>query len=341
MKRFFCILLGFIILSSGCQIFMSEKKTENETIYAMDTVMTLTAHGKNAHEALVLSKEKIKELDKLWNRKSTDSEIFRINSSESTAVSHDTLKIISEAINIMQLTGGAFDITIAPIMDLWGFYTKDFRVPEDSEISATLPMVNYKNVSTEKNYSIKTSKSTEIDLGGIAKGYLSDEIANIMKESGIKSGIVSLGGNVMALGTKPDGSLWRVAIKNPESEDSFSGVISVKNKAVVTSGGYQRFFESGGKTYHHIIDPKTGYPADNGLSSVTVISENGTLADGLSTALFVMGFEKSIDFWREHGDFEAVFIIGKDKIYITEGIQNYFESDYNYKVIRRTNKNGG
>ena len=141
---------------------------------------------------------------------------------------------------------------------------------------------------------VKLGKNMKIDLGGIAKGYTSSRVMQIFKDCGVTSGLVSLGGNVQALGTKTDGTDWQIAIENPDKSSDYIGVVSVKDKAVITSGGYERYFEKNGKTYHHILDPKTGYPAESGLKSVTIVSDNGTLADALSTSLFVMGKEDAL-----------------------------------------------
>ena len=163
----------------------------------------------------------------------------------------------------------------------------------------------------------------KIDLGGIAKGYTSSRIMDIFKENGITSGLVNLGGNVQALGTKTDGSNWRVAVQSPD-------------EAVITSGGYERYFEQDGVTYHHIIDPKTGYPAENGLVSVTIVSSDGTLADGLSTSLFIMGEEKAAEFWKAHSDeFEAILETDDGTIYVTEGLKDSFTTDLDMKVITK------
>lgn len=161
----------------------------------------------------------------------------------------------------------------------------------------------------------------QIDLGGIAKGFTSDHMMQVFADSGVTSGIISLGGNVQALGLKPDGSRWRVAVQDPKnSEDNFA-VIEIEDEAVITSGGYQRYFEQDGTTYHHIIDPRTGYPADSGIISSTIISHDGTLADGLSTSLFIMGVDDALDYWRAHSDeFDAILMDENGTVYVTDGI---------------------
>ena len=176
----------------------------------------------------------------------------------------------------------------------------------------------------------------QIDFGGIAKGYTSARIMDIFRACGIKSGLVNLGGNVQALGTKKDGSSWRVAVKDPQDTDQYLGVLSIQDKAVITSGGYERYFEQDGRTYHHIIDPKTGYPVENGLISVSIVTADGTLADGLSTSVFIMGKEAATEYWRNHSDeFDMILMTDDREIYVTEGIADSFESEMDTKIIEK------
>lgn len=304
---------------------------EDRTVYAMDTVMTLTVYGDNAAKALDAAEAEIYRLDALLNRGSKDSEIYKLNEARQLEVSDDVKSLISCALEVGDSVDGAFDITIADMMDLWGFYTKEFHVPTEDELSKTLAKTNYKDVVIDGN-KVSLQNEVKIDLGGIAKGYLSSRIMDIFKENEVTSAIVSLGGNVEALNTKPNGDSWKVAIQNP-NDDSFIGGVAIENKAVITSGGYQRYFEQDGKVYHHIIDPSTGYPADNNLKSVTIISEDGTKADALSTSLFVLGLDKAIEYYKEHDGFEAVFIDNENNIYATENAA--FESNLPFEIIKK------
>ena len=178
----------------------------------------------------------------------------------------------------------------------------------------------------------------ELDLGGIAKGYTSSAMMDCFRSNGVTSGMVSLGGNVQTIGAKPDGSLWKVAIQNPTAEEDadFLGILETKDCAVITSGGYERYFEENGVRYHHIMDPATGKPAESDLTSVTIVSENGTLADGLSTALFVMGLDKAIAYWQAHAsEFDAVLCTEDETLYVTEGIQDAFSANYPCEIIQQ------
>ena len=223
-------------------------------------------------------------------------------------------------------------------MEAWGFPTQNFQVPSQEALDQLLPLTDAGNISYDKatkkiSFGVEGMK---IDLGGIAKGYTSSRIMDIYKENGISSGLVNLGGNVQALGTKTDGTKWKIAVQSPDDGDDYLGILSIQDKAVITSGGYERYFEQDGVSYHHIIDPKTGYPAESGLVSVTIVSEDGTLADGLSTSLFVMGEEKTADFWRKHkDDFDAILMSDNGTLYVTEGLENDFSTERTVEIIRQ------
>lgn len=217
-------------------------------------------------------------------------------------------------------------------------YTQSIRRTATNDVTlkellklADVSKIDYDNKSREISFE---DAGMEIDLGGIAKGYTSSRIMDIFKEYDVDSGLVNLGGNVQTYRTKTDGSKWRVAVQSPEDESQYIGVVDVSDKAVITSGGYERYFEQDGKIYHHIIDPATGYPAESGLKSVTIVSDDGTLADGLSTSLFIMGKDKACEFWKAHSDeFDFVLLTDDDSMYISEGIADDYSSDYEYEVI--------
>lgn len=333
MRKISFYFIGFLLcfLVSGCSQ-NTNMQEYTKTIFAMDTVMDLKIYSDNGDNALEEAENEILRIEKLFDRGSKDSEIYKINQNKTAEVSADTAEVVSYAIAISQKTNGAFDITIAPIMDLWGFFGSAFKVPSDAELTSVLSDVGYENVQI-KGKQISISENTTIDIGGIGKGYASDKVTELLKNSGVKSAIISLGGNVYAIGKKPDNSLWTVGIANPKKPAQPIGKIQISDKAVVTSGGYQRYFEQDGITYHHIIDPKTGKSADNGLASVTIIADSGTNADGLSTSLFVMGLEKSIEFWRRYKNFDAIFVDSQGAIYITSGVNNAFESEYEYTIL--------
>lgn len=305
-------------------------RSVSKDIFAMDTYMNIKAYGKNSEEAVCQSVNEIKKFDNLFSVTDSGSDIYRINSSDSAEVSSDTLKILSESLKICESTGGNLDITIYPLVKLWGFTTGEYRIPENQEIQNCLKSVDYNNINISGN-SVSVPKNCEIDLGAVAKGYASDCIAEIFRENDIESGVINLGGNVYIYGSERE-----VAVKNPFSPDEITGTVEVSDKAVVTSGNYERYFTGdNGKDYCHIIDPKTGYPVDNGLVSVTVIGESGIYCDALSTALFVMGKDKSVEYWKEHQDFDMILIDSSQKIYVTENIN--FKTDSEIIKIEQEN----
>ncbi|MBR1865843.1 MAG: FAD:protein FMN transferase [Lachnospiraceae bacterium] len=317
-----------------------EKEAVSATrdVFAMDTYMTLTAYGVNAEEAVAQAEERIGQLDAMLSTGNAESEVSILNRDGSGNLSPDAFYLLEQSLDIYQRTGGVFNPAIYPLMEAWGFPTKEFKVPERETIEQCLSKLDVGQIvcdSSTGHVDFET-EGMKIDFGGIAKGYTSSQIIDIFKENGIESGIINLGGNVQTLGTKEDGSLWRVAIQNPDENMDYLGVLETSDRAVITSGGYERYFEEDGVIYHHILDPATGYPAENGLTSVTIVSDNGLLADGLSTSLFVMGLEKAETFWRDNsGEFDAILLTEDNELYVTEGIAESFSTSYDMHIIER------
>lgn len=329
------LFLLCIAMLTACQNSDKNKKVSKD-IFAMDTYMTVTAYGKNAENGVNKAVDEINRLETVLSAEKQESDIYKLNETGSGTLSTDTKDIVSKALEINKTTNGAFDISIYPLMVKWGFTTQKYNVPSKNEISKLLKNVDSsKIIFDEKSGSIKLKENMKIDLGGIAKGYTSSRVMQIFKECGVTSGLVSLGGNVQALGTKTDGTAWQIAIENPDKSSDYIGVVSVKDKAVITSGGYERYFEKNGKTYHHILDPETGYPAESGLKSVTIVSDDGTLADALSTSLFVMGKEKALNYWREHkNEFDTVLVEDNGNITITDGLKKVFRSNFKFDTVK-------
>lgn len=316
-----CILAALLLSGCGASGTASaEAEAQSRELYAMDTVMTLTAYGPQADTALNAAEAEIERLDTLWSISNDDGEIARLNVDKQATLSDDTITLLQRAKDISAATNGLFACTIEPIMEAWGFTSGSYTVPNSATLQTLLTYVDDTQIRINGN-TATIPADVKVDLGGIAKGFTSDRVMTLFAENGVKSGIISLGGNVQALGTKPDGSLWRVGIQDPADKNSIIATLEIADKAVITSGGYQRYFEQDGITYHHIIDPRTGQPADSGLSSVTIVSDDGTLADGLSTALFVMGKDAALEFWRNHRDeFDAVLVDDEGCVTITAGL---------------------
>ncbi|HIT87196.1 MAG TPA: FAD:protein FMN transferase [Candidatus Coprocola pullicola] len=336
MKKKIGIVLVLVLILTACQLGNINKKEEmaHIQIFAMDTFMDLKVSGKNAQKAILEAEREINALERMLSNTIENSEISAINQNagkDAVKVSDDTLYLLKEAREIYDFTQGAFDITIAPIIDVWGFTKEVKKVPDEETLKQKLDLVDMKKLQiNEKNKTVFLEESgMAIDLGGIAKGYATDKVNEIFIENGITSSVISLGGNVSVTGKKEDGSKWKVAIQDPLNKEGYAGVLYVEDTSVVTSGGYQRFFEENGKTYHHIIDPKTGMPADTGLLSVTIVCKNSTKADGLSTSVFIAGLEKGWQMWKDSQDFGIVFITDKKEIYVTPDIADIFEIDAN------------
>lgn len=333
-------------VSSENVVTSSELTSENASddaeavrdVFAMDTYMTVKAYGSNGDAAVDAAVDEINRLDALLSTGKKDSEIGQINANNGGQLSEDGAILMERSLELYKSTNGAFDVAIYPVMKAWGFTDGNYQVPDADTLKATLELVDPSLIDYDKETSTVSFKKdgVQIDLGGIAKGYTSSRIMDIYKEKGVTSGLVNLGGNAQVFGTKPDGSLWRVAVQSPDSEDEYLGVLETKDKAIITSGGYERYFEKDGVTYHHIIDPSTGYPADNGLISVTIVSADGTLADGLSTSLFVMGKDKATNYWKAHSDeFDMILLTDDEKLYVSEGIKDSFTSDREFEIVEK------
>lgn len=301
--------------------------------------MYLKAYGEHADTALGYSSEQILSLEELFSVTSEKSDIWAINHSngEPVSVSDDTIAVLNKAIEIGGKTNGALDVTIYPLLTEWGFTTDTQQVPTDDIIADKLKLIDYTKISVKGN-TVQLPDNMQIDFGALAKGYTSDCVTEILKENGVKSALVNLGGNVHAVGTKPDGTLWKVGVQNPFSPSEQVCILEIADKAVITSGNYERFFtDENGRKYWHILDSADGFPADNGLVSVTIVGENGLLCDALSTALFVLGTDKAIDYWRNSADFEMMLITDDEKIIYSEGLSDFinFTASYETEVIYR------
>ena len=407
-RSLFLILIYIACVLSFCGCSSSPvNNTDNPyriTFFAMDTAMTITVYEPDTeHESNSFSKgssrlsENIENtlssvqdlvlgLDRKFSVNNETGDIHAVNHSQGhkTAVSSETASLIGKSLEICEKTDGALDITLYPITRTWGFTTGVYRVPDTDEIKELLKHTDYRKVkfseaSASDTYSIIIENDMMLDLGAVAKGYTAESIAEFLKGHDISSALISLGGNIKTIGSKPDGSDWNIAIAAPTVHQSFgeentgasesdssrsetgsnksegnstksennnksgglgssdvadlspyAGFLRVSNMSVVTSGGYERYFEENGKHYCHIIDPSTGYPVDNGILSVTIVAEDSFLCDALSTALFVMGPEKAREFWEKSlnddklSDFDYIMITEENRIMITSGIKSAF-----------------
>ncbi|WP_317856333.1 FAD:protein FMN transferase [Chakrabartyella piscis] len=340
------------LLLAGCsekreeaqkQLAMQKEENLHEvTTFAMDTVMMFHIYHEDGDAILIEVEQEIRRLEALFSITVSDSEIAQLNANagiQAVDISPDTNGILTRGLEFASLTDEAYNMNISPIVSAWGFATDEGnRVPSLEELESVLPLTTPDGLVLEEDTAYLQEAGMSVDLGGIAKGYTADLVVDLLHEKGVTNGWVSLGGNLSMLGTKTDGSMWELAVQNPIDASDYVGMISATDQSVVTSGGYQRYFEEDGVIYHHIIDGKTGYPADSGLISVTIVSEDSTKADALSTALFVMGLEESLDLWRMEQDFEAIFVTEDGRVVATEGIADRFvfegrDNDFVYEVV--------
>ena len=301
----FLFFLVLTLLLSGC---MPSSEPVSASVFAMNSHMDITAYGSKASAAVEQARSTLLHLDSALSTTDSDSEIYAYNHGDTAALSPATQALVDIGLALGKRTGGALDITIYPIVQAWGFTTDFKQVPAQDELDALL-----------------AASSSQLDLGALGKGYAGDVLVAQMQDAGITSALLSLSGNIHCVGANPNGSAWNIAIQDPNNPAAYLGALPVVNQAVVTSGGYERYFEQDGKIYHHIINPATGYPADSGLLSVTVIADSGTLADGLSTALFVMGLDGALAHYEAYDDFEAILVTEERHVYLTSGLIHSFE----------------
>lgn len=300
----------------------------SESVFAMDTYMQLDVYG--TRECLDKLKTEINRLDGLLSPIDENSDIYHVNQGGTAEVSSDAVRLVKRSLELCEQTNGNLDITVYPIVEKWGFISKNYAIPSKDELNALLKNTGYGKVKAD-DIKITVPVGFKLDLGAVAKGYAADRAKEILNDAGVGSALLNLGGTVLAFGKKPDGENWKVGVTDPKNTDEYMGVIECADTTVVTSGNYERYFEKNGKRYCHIIDPKTGYPTDNGVTSVTVISGDGTKNDALSTALFVMGVDKAKEYIKSDGSFDCIILTEDNKAYITEGIKDSFSlknSDY-------------
>ncbi len=327
------LCLFFVVSLYACK--KSENSKEISEIFAMDTVITLTAYGDNSKAAIDAGKKEIKRLEKLFSVTDEESEIWKINHNPNTwiQISDEVRELITKSIDISQITQGKFDITLHNVITLWGFTTSTYSVPPKTDIEKALSTTGYENIEFDKGGRIKIPSTLKLDLGGVAKGYICDKVAKEMEKAGIEHGIISLGGNVKTIGKSPENKTWDIAIMHPDKK-SYLGAVKCLDVSAVTSGAYQRNFTKNGKTYHHIIDPDTGYPSDSDVVSITIFGKDGTLCDGLSTALFIGGSEYCKNLYKSKQNFDFIILTKNDNLIISSGLKDNFTLDSSHSNLK-------
>lgn len=317
MKKILC-LLALCLTLTGCAAPVTPAEAN---IFAMDTYMAFVAYGDGAEDTLLACTHLVQDLEKELSRTDEKSAVYSINHGAGTPVPADTLAVLDAALHWSEDTDGLFDVTVAPLVELWNITGEEPHIATDEELAALLPLVGREHVRVDDD-TVILDDGCAIDLGGIGKGYAGDAVAALLREKGITGATASLGGNVVVMGVKPDGSLWNVAIQDPAS-NAYACLLTLTDCAVVTSGGYQRYFTADdGTVYHHILDPRTGQPAQTDLTSVSIICADSTRADAYSTALYIMGEAGAIDFWRARQDFDMVLITADGRLLYTPGLSD-------------------
>lgn len=336
-----CILLCLcaLLALAGC----GETKMSQRQVFAMDTVMTLTAYGNKADIGLNAAQSVIQSMDTMLDPDVDTSVAYAINHANgaNVSISGQVADMLSTAKTVYDHSDGALDLTLYPVIKRWGFTDGRYYVPTEEEKLYDLSLKCFDKMvltsfPSSGSYAVSFPSYAQISFASVAKGCASENAISAMKQAGVESGIISLGGNVQTLGVKPDGSNWNVAIQDPGNTSSYIGVVSVGETAVITSGTYQRYFVQNNKTYHHLINPTSGNPVSNSLTSVTIICEDGTLADCLSTAMFVLGETKALNYWRAYGDFEMILVDNANNITCTKGLIEKFTLSNNSYTLKFT-----
>ena len=305
--------------------------------------MSLTAYGADG-KLLQEAEEIVHEIEARLSVTMEGSEIRKLNESGHADLSEETAVLLFSTLLYSDMTGGALDPSIYPITKLWGFTTGEYRVPAKEEIETLLPLVDYTKIQITEHEAGKPEASLPegamIDLGAVAKGFTGMMLRDYLREKEVQSALFDLGGNIQALGEKPGRTPFQIAVKDP-GRDGYLGILSLDlpDLAVVTSGAYERYFEEDGVHYGHIMDPRTGRPAESGLLSVTIVHDDGVLCDAMSTALFVMGEDRAVELWRKLNSFEFLIVTEDGRLLVSEGNEGRFQKDpgctLKVEIVRR------
>lgn len=333
-KRIVLFSLVFIIAILAITACSSkQQKVLTRTEFLMDTVITLKIYDSKDEKIMDKAINRLKEIEDRMSATIDNSDVSLINQNagiKPVKVNDDTYFVIEKAKHFAKLSNGAYEPTIGPLVELWNITGTDEReresIPTEEEINEKKALVNYKDLILEEGNSVYLSKKgMKLDLGGIVKGYAADEVKRIFLENDVNSAIIDLGGNIYALGEKTNGEAWKIGIQDPFTvTGNYIGILNTKDSSIVTSGDYERYFVYNGERYHHIIDAKTGYPAKNEISGISIISDKSIDGDALSTAIFVMGVEKGTKLINSLENVDTIFITKDKKVFIPKSLEEYF-----------------
>ena len=331
-KKISCLLavLMTVAIFVGCSKSKVPAEPTSKTSLVLGTVCTITLYDSDDTEIIDKAFARLTDLEATLSINKSGTELDKVNSmagKEPVKVSADTLNVVKKGLEYSAMSNGTLDITVGPLVKLWGIGTEWAAVPSEADIETAKNLINYENVIIDEANSTIYLKNPGmvIDLGAIAKGYAADEVVKLLTDHGVKSAIVNLGGNIFAMGNKVDNSLWKIGVQNPEKDgESTIGYVTVANKSVVTSGVYERYFEEDGKKYHHILSPETGYPYENEILGVSIISDASIDGDSLSTTLFALGVEKGLELIESIDGVDAIFVTRDHKLHMTKGFEEIF-----------------
>ena len=339
MKRYILIIVLSLLLAGCGNSEETVQENLNQTTYALGTVININLYDQGNQEIMDEMIAKVAEIEKLMSAQQEASEISEVTRQAGispVAVSEETFSVVSRALHYAEVSGGRFDPTIGPIVDLWGIGTEDARVPSQEEIDQALALVDYTKVLLdEENKTVYLSEEgMSLDLGGIAKGYTADALAAILRAGDVERAMINLGGNIFAFGEKADGSTYKIAVQTPyDARNKYFGYIEGKDITVVTSGPYERYFEQDGKMYHHIFDAKTGYPTKGDVVSVSVVASVSMDADALSTVLFTMSPEEGLALINGMDDVECIYVDDEYGLLLSDGLKDVFTvTDSQYTI---------
>lgn len=325
-NRFLSIILiiTFLVGIYGCYPAPVNSTPKTVSGFKLNTYVSVTAYGNCDENILNECLSLCDKYEQIFSRTMEDSLLYKLNNNTLTQSDDDLYALIKEGLLYSRKSKGSFDITIGAVSQLWDFTVQNPKAPSDEEIQKMLPFVDYNSVELDdETQKITLPKGCVIDLGAIAKGYIADKMKEFLLENGVDGAIINLGGNVLCVGKKPDDSAFKIAVKKPFTESDSVAVLKIDDMSVVSSGTYERYFTENDHFYHHILNPQTGYPYDNGLSGVTIISKESLTGDALSTLCFSLGLTAGLDYINSLPDVEAVFITKDGAVYYSDGMDKY------------------
>ena len=319
-------------------------KQNNEPVskqnFQLDTLVTITIYDGGSEDIFKEAFDEIGRLESILSATLTGSDLYALEKNagkEFIKVSEETIFLINECRKFSEISDGAFDCTVGPLVSIWGIKDHKGRFPLENELAEALSLINYNDILIKDgNYVMLKRAGMKLDFGGIAKGYIADRVKELLIGKGIRSAAIDLGGNIVLIGAKPGGADFKIGIQHPEgARGDYIGIMEISGKSLVTSGSYERFFIHEGKAYHHILDVNIGFPVENELLEVTVISDISSDGDGFSTSAFCLGLQKGLNLLNSSEGIEGIFVTKDRKIYLTEGIgEEFIITDADYTLVR-------